>query len=122
MLFKAILAFLILTTLIATDFTVKPANSVINAVTDYSWAINFSPINSRSTITLTFPANVTVTNTSTVTWKGVSLPITASTPNSISFNATSLATESSIELKVSNVRNPASAIIANYNFSLISPL
>jgi len=122
MLFKSILTFLILSTFTATDFTVKVANTVINAVTDYSWAINFSPINSRSTITLTFPTNVTVTNTSTVTWNGVSLPKTAFTPTSISFTATDLAAESSIELKVTNVRNPPTAMIANYNFTLTSPL
>ena len=122
MLFKAILAFLILSTLAATDFTVTIANTLINALTDYSWAVNFAPIASRSTITLTFPTNVTVTNISEVTWNGVTLPKTASTTTSISFTATALAAESSILLKVSNIRNPPTAMIANYNFTLTSSL
>ena len=122
MLFKLILAFTILTTLIATNFTLTPATTIINAISDYTWNINFSPIASRNSITLSFPINVTVNANSSVTWNGLTLNKTAYTTNTITFNATELASESSISLVVTNIRNPATAIIANYNFTLTSPL
>ncbi len=122
MLFKLIIVSIIITKLIATDFTITPTSTIINTINDYTWNIIFSPIVSRNTISLTFPTNVTVNANSSVVCNGVTLTKTANTSNSITFNATSLAAEASIMIVVTNIRNPSSASIANFNFTLISPL
>ena len=122
MIFTSIITYLILTCsqVSPTDFTIVPTTLAINALADYLWNINFSPIAARTTITLTFSNNVTLTSTSAVMYNSLPLTIIANGTNFITFDASSLAAAASASITVTNIRNPPMAKTSDYNFTLSS--
>lgn len=83
----------------------------INAVTNYTWTIFFNGTTNRSSITLNFPTQVTVTNASRAYLGGMTLlTISGNTSNSLTLNTNSNSIVGTVSIVVTNVINPPSAI------------
>jgi hypothetical protein len=90
---------------------VSPVNYSINAVTNYTWTIFFNGTTSRTSVTLTFPPQITINNASKAYLSGTTLlTITSSTTNTLILNTNSNSILGNVIIVVTNVINPPSAI------------
>lgn len=110
LIFKEILA-------AATGFTVSILDPKINAVTSYTWQLSFTDTGQRSTMTFTFPSGVSFSGTTTATFGGGTplVPISAIS-NSISFTTTTVSITSLLNVVITNVINPFSALSSQTSF------
>lgn len=110
LIFKEILA-------AATGFTISILDPKINAVTSYTWQISFSDTSTRSTMTFTFPTGVTISSSTSATFGGgSSLTPISNTSNSVTFNTGLVTIASIINVIISNIINPFSALGSQTSF------
>jgi hypothetical protein len=111
----------------ATGFTVSISDPKINAVTSYTWLISFTDTSARSTMTFTFPTGVTISSSTSATFGGgSSIAPTSNTSNSVTFSTTSVPISLLLNVVISNVINPFSALSSQttffYSSNIDSPL
>ena len=101
----------------ATSFTVSILDPKINAVTSYTWQINFNDFGQRLTMTFLFPTGVSFSGSTTATFGGgAPLTPTGTNSNSITFNTASVSITSILNVVISNVINPFSALSSQTAF------
>ena len=110
LIFKEILA-------AATGFTVSILDPKINAVTSYTWQLSFSDPGQRLTMIFTFPAGVSFSGSTTATFGGGAPIVPSSTnSNSLTFNTATVTITSLLNVVITNVINPFSALSSQTAF------
>lgn len=103
-----------------TTLNVTLSNLNINALTTYTYQIIFSDSSTRNLVTLNFPSQVTLSNSTSVQLNSTTLNSTLYTiytnNNSILINKTM---NNSVSIAINNVKNPSSAI-STYSFTISS--
>jgi len=92
----------------------------INAVTNYTWTIFFNGTTNRTSISLSFPVQITLTNASKAYLSGSTLlTISSNTSNTLNLSTSGNSILGSVSIVVTNVVNPPSAI-STTAFSVVS--
>lgn len=103
-----------------TTLNVSISNLNINALTTYTYQITFSDTSIRNLLTINFPLQTTISNTTAVQINGTTLNQSQFTINqaskSIVINKT---VSTAATIAISNVKNPPSAI-STYSFTISS--
>ena len=117
--FKSVIILLIFAVVhSATTLTkISADNNNINAISNYSWQLTFDNFVNRTSMTFTFPNQVTTTLTTQALLSATPLSTINRTANTIIIDTTNLTIVASMNFTISNIQNPPSDItIANQFF------
>jgi len=120
MIFSIIITLLILTVGQAANssFTVSLSSSTVNAISSYSWTINFNSTTSRDPIIFTFPPQVTLTNNTSAQLGGTTLFRNSFTNNALNISGSSITITIPMIIIITNVINPPAALTSSVAFFL----